>query len=133
MNRVALVALALTGLTAGALGADTLGPRAGRLASLDPMLLLMLAAIALGLTALIVHATRRPVVRPVAPAGEFIRRRVQGLAADGAAPDRIARDTGLPRDVVLMALRAEDAAARPAATAASPDKAPRSARSARRA
>lgn len=133
MNRVALAALALTGLSAGALGADTIGPHTARAAALDPMLLLALASVALGLAALIVHARRRPVAKAVAPAGEFIRRRVQGLAADGATPDRIARDTGLPRDVVLMALRAEDGAARPAGTAVSPDKVQGQARAIRRA
>lgn len=120
MNRVALVVIALTGLSAGALGADTLVPRAGRAVLLDPMMLLTLTAVALALTAVVLYATRRPAApRAAGPGGEFIRRRVQALAADGATPERIARDTGLPRDVVMMALRAaDDTAPRSAGTAA---------------
>lgn len=122
MNRVALVVIALTGLSAGALGADTLVPRAGRALLLDPMMLLTLTTVALALTAVIVYATRRPATpRATLEGGEFIRRRVQALAADGATPERIARDTGLPRDVVMMALRAaESFAASSAGTAARP-------------
>jgi hypothetical protein len=119
VNRAALVVIALTGLSAGALGADTLVPRAGAASLLDPMRLLTLTAVALALTALIIYATRRGSARKSVPTdGEFIRRRVQALAADGATPERIARHTGLPRDVVMMALRAaEEAPARSAQTA----------------
>lgn len=122
MNRVGLIVVALTGLSAGALGADTLVPRTGAALLLDPMMLLTLTAVALALTAVIIFATRRGAApRPVVADGEFIRRRVQALAADGATPERIARDTGLPRDVVMMALRAaDDAAPRSAGSAARP-------------
>lgn len=120
MNRVGLVVVALTGLSAGALGADTLVPRTGTALLLDPMMLLTLTAVALALTAVIIYATRRSAApRPVAVDGEFLRRRIQALAADGATPERIARDTGLPRDVISMALRAaEDANTRSAGSAA---------------
>jgi hypothetical protein len=130
MNRVVLVVIALTGLSAGALGADTLVPRAGRAMLLDPMLLLTLTAVALALTAVVLYATRRPAAnRAASHGGEFIRRRVQALAADGATPERIARDTGLPRDVVMMALRASDdlpqGSAGTAASAGTPLRRPR--------
>lgn len=78
----------------------------------DPMVLLAIAAASFVIAAGLVWWTRRPApARSAARAnagngGEFIRRRVQMLAADGATPERIARDTGLSRDVVMMALRA---------------------------
>lgn len=109
MNRLTLVVLALSGLSAGALGADTLVRQRSVLATLrDPMVLLAVASAGLALTAVIIWSTRRtPAARePLAGGGEFIRRRVQMLAADGATPERIARDTGLSRDLVVMALRA---------------------------
>jgi hypothetical protein len=109
MNRVALVVLALSGVSAGALGADTLVRRRVLLDSLqDPMVMLAVAAAGLALTAVVVWSTRRPAPAraPLSEGGEFIRRRVQMLAADGATPERIARDTGLSRDLVVMALRA---------------------------
>lgn len=78
----------------------------------DPIVLLAVAAAGLVMAAGMVWWTRRPAPSRSAaragagPGGEFIRRRVQMLAADGATPERIARDTGLSRDVVMMALRA---------------------------
>jgi hypothetical protein len=98
----------------------------------DPLVLLSVMAAGLVIAAGLVWWMRRPsgtrgaargAARAAQPnGGEFIRRRVQMLAADGATPDRIARDTGLSRDVVMMALRAspEPRTAKSAGTAQRP-------------
>lgn len=129
MTRLGLAATALSGLVAGVVGAET----TVRLSPFAPDALafagiagggLLVGMLALALRHPRLRAARpRTVARAATRPARTARKRVMTLIRDGAAPDRIARDTGLPLDVVMMAVRADrtdGAFVPPAATVAEP-------------
>lgn len=109
MTRVGLTATALSGLVAGFVGAETtvtVAPYAP-----DPRAFVFLAAAGALLAAVTAVRMRRADVGAARPRigprnARAVRRRVLSLVRDGAAPDRIVRDTGLPLDLVLLAMHA---------------------------
>lgn len=109
MNRVTWLVVILSGLVAGAVGAETVLDRAPR-PMFDTLLVpLVIAAVSLALAGVALWDRRRsgtPATSRGAVSGEVVRRRVLALAAEGTSPERIAREMNLPRDIVTMALRA---------------------------
>lgn len=105
MTRLGLAATALSGLIAGAVGAET-SVRSTALLP-DPLAFAAVAAAGLVLAGVLLVA-KRPAARPRAASrnAKAARKRVLTLVQGGAAPEHIARDTGLPLDVVIMAVRA---------------------------
>jgi hypothetical protein len=104
VNRLGLAFTAFAGLSSGAFGADVL-VRHG--AEFDPMLAGAIASGGLALAGLVAFVTRRPTPRRVTAAdADLTRQRIRHLARTGMTPEKIARDTAMPRDVVMMALRA---------------------------
>jgi hypothetical protein len=118
MTRVTVAAVAALGLTAGVAAAElVVGPAAVPTQALPALGALGLA----GLVVAVIVTARRDTGsrRELLPRHEA-RQRIRSLAAKGERADMIARETGVPRDVVVMVLRASgDMPVVPAKAAAS--------------
>jgi hypothetical protein len=104
MTRVTVAAVASLGLTAGVAAAElVVGPAAVPTQALPALGALGLA----GLIVVVILTARSGSSRgrEMMPRQEA-RQRIRAMAAKGERADAIARETGVPRDVVVMVLRA---------------------------
>jgi hypothetical protein len=106
MTRAAVAAVAVLGLTAGVAAAElAVGPAAIPVSALPALGAFGIAALAI---VALVSFRRAPVLHKGkdVQGADVARRRIRELAAKGQRPDAIARETGMPRDVIVMALNA---------------------------
>jgi hypothetical protein len=106
MSRLAVAAVAVLGLTAGVAAAElAVGPAAIPVSALPALGAFGIASLAI---VVLVSFRRGPVLHKGkdSQGADVARRRIRELAAKGQRPDAIARETGLPRDVIVMALHA---------------------------
>jgi hypothetical protein len=104
MTRAAVAAVAALGLTAGVSAAElAVGPAAIPVSALPALGAFGIAALAL---VVLVAFRRSPSAsRAEHLGGDVARRRIRELAAKGQRADAISRETRVPRDVIVMALR----------------------------